>query len=78
MFLVYKQPKPVVFYTAVPFLSDVDIEGRRGTKVTDIVEKYGLIGPVAGNFYQAQYDDYVPILHASFSRDKYAELDDSD
>lgn len=25
--------------------------------------KYNLGNPVAGNFYEAQYDDYVPLLY---------------
>jgi hypothetical protein len=25
--------------------------------------KYNLGTPIAGNFYQAQYDDYVPTVH---------------
>lgn len=28
--------------------------------------KYELGTPVAGNLFQAQYDDYVPTLHAQF------------
>lgn len=30
-------------------------------------EKYNLGDPIAGNFYQAEYDEYVPILHAQLS-----------
>lgn len=38
--------------------------GRFGFKTRDFVKANKLQGPVAGNFYLAQYDDYVPILHA--------------
>lgn len=37
-------------------------EGRLSIKTRDYIAKYNLGNPVAGNYYQAQYDDYVPIL----------------
>jgi len=58
-FLVYKQTKGKIQgdkYT---------LEGRRQFKTEQFVAKNSLEGPVAGNFYQAEFDDYVPILHAS-------------
>uniref|UniRef100_T1GU81 Phosphatidylethanolamine-binding protein n=1 Tax=Megaselia scalaris TaxID=36166 RepID=T1GU81_MEGSC len=39
-------------------------EGRVKTKARDLIKEYNLGNPIAGNFYQAQYDDYVPVLHA--------------
>lgn len=37
---------------------------RRGKFSTrKFAEKYDLGQPIAGNFYQAEFDDYVPILH---------------
>ena len=58
---VYKQPSDVKFDEAVLGPSR---EGRANWKVQDFAAKYKLGKPVAGNFYQAEYDDYVPILHA--------------
>lgn len=39
-------------------------EGRLSIKTRDYISKYKLGNPIAGNYYQAQYDDYVPILKA--------------
>lgn len=38
-----------------------DGRGRFNTKA--FVAKYNLDGPSHGNFFQAEYDDYVPILY---------------
>ena len=38
--------------------------GRGGTNTRDLIAKYNLGNPVAGNFYQAEWDDYVPKLYA--------------
>ena len=58
---MYKQPSDVKFNEKVQVLSG---EGRGNWKVLDFVAKYKLGRPVAGNFYQAEYDDYVPILYS--------------
>ncbi|KAL7729166.1 hypothetical protein ACLKA6_009631 [Drosophila palustris] len=42
-------------------------EGRLSFSARQFAEKHGLGQPIAGSFYQAQYDDYVPILHKSLS-----------
>ena len=42
-------------------------KGRNNTKVRDIVAEYKLEAPVAGNFFQAQWDDYVPKLYEKLS-----------
>ncbi|XP_069965454.1 phosphatidylethanolamine-binding protein homolog F40A3.3-like [Bactrocera oleae] len=39
-------------------------EGRVRVKTRDSSGKYNLGYPIAGNFYQVQYDYYVPILKA--------------
>eukprot|EP00731_Ephydatia_muelleri_P020293 Em0013g20a len=41
-------------------------DGRANWKVQDFAATYKLGKPVAGNFYQAEYDDYVPILYSKF------------
>ena len=40
------------------------IEGRMKFSIRNFAAKYNLGQPVAGNFLMAQYDDYVPKLHA--------------
>lgn len=61
VFLVFKQTSKIETTTSVPNNSR---EGRLKTKTRDLIKEYNLGNPVAGNFYQAQYDDYVPVLHA--------------
>ena len=39
-------------------------QGRLSVKTRDYITKYQIGNPIAGNYYQAQYDDYVPILRA--------------
>ncbi|EDV58767.2 protein D3 [Drosophila erecta] len=38
-------------------------DGRGGFKIAEFARKYALGNPIAGNLYQAEYDDYVPILY---------------
>ncbi|XP_055849025.1 protein D3-like [Episyrphus balteatus] len=61
IFLVFKQPNIIENDTFVPNSSR---EGRPGTKARDLIKDYNLGIPIAGNFFRAQFDDYVPILHA--------------
>ena len=41
----------------------LSVDNRGCTKANDVAQKYGLGSPVAGNFYQAEWDDYVPKLY---------------
>ncbi|XP_055847927.1 protein D3-like [Episyrphus balteatus] len=57
IFALFKQPsklnfdeKPIDKYT---------IEGRTNYPLNEFTEKYGLGGPVAGNFYLTKFDSYV-------------------
>ena len=59
---VYKQPAGRVTPTE-PQLGNTG-KGRNNTKAKDVAANYNLGNPVAGNFYQAQWDDYVPILYS--------------
>lgn len=60
VFLVFKQPGKLTFDE--PHKSNTD--GNRGNFSTKkFAEKYKLGNPVAGNFFQAQYDDSVPAVH---------------
>ncbi|XP_021195595.3 protein D3 [Helicoverpa armigera] len=60
VFLVYQQPFRAVFNETV--LSNRSSANRTSFSVSDFAEKYHLGDPVAGNFFQAEYDDYVPVL----------------
>ena len=62
IFLVYKQPSKLCFDEKQ--LTDKSPEGRDGFKIACFAEKYKLGTPIAGNFYQAEYDDYVPKFYA--------------
>nr|AAO39754.1 putative antennal carrier protein A5 [Anopheles gambiae] len=64
VFLVYKQPSRIVFNETV--LSSRN-PNRGKWNPAEFVKEYELGVPVAGNFYQAQYDDYVPELYATFT-----------
>ncbi|KAJ8711435.1 hypothetical protein PYW07_008677 [Mythimna separata] len=61
VFLVYQQPGPLLFDE--PRLTDRSAENRASFSINDFVKKYDLGNPFAGNFFQAEYDDYVPILY---------------
>lgn len=61
VFLVYKQPGKLTFDE--PRLTNTSGENRGCFKIQKFVEKYNLGAPIAGNFYQAEWDDYVPILY---------------
>ncbi|KAM7352875.1 protein D2-like [Cochliomyia hominivorax] len=62
VFLVYKQPdKLTCNEKRLPANSG---DGRGGFKISAFAKKYQLGNPIAGNFYQAEWDDYVPKLYA--------------
>ncbi|EDW80758.1 uncharacterized protein Dwil_GK11699 [Drosophila willistoni] len=61
VFLVFKQNEKIVTDKVI-----TSGEGRLNIKTRDYIAKYNFGAPVAGNFYQAQYDDYVPNIHAQF------------
>ncbi|VDO47065.1 unnamed protein product, partial [Onchocerca flexuosa] len=62
VFLVYKQPG---------FIEDPEEghvtkrsrEKRRYFRIAKFAKKHNLGNPIAGNFFMAQYDDYVPKVH---------------
>ncbi|TMW51619.1 hypothetical protein DOY81_003269 [Sarcophaga bullata] len=64
VFLVFQQSEKIVTNKFIPKTSR---EGRLSIKTRDYISKYNLGNPIAGNFYQAQYDDYVPILKAQLN-----------
>ena len=57
---VFKQPGRISVEEPIQGLST---EGRGGTNTQDFATKYDLGNPVAGNFFQAEWDDYVPQLY---------------
>ena len=42
-------------------------KGRNNTSTRDLVNEYNLGIPVAGNFFQARWDEYVPKLYAKLA-----------
>uniref|UniRef100_A0A182Q078 Phosphatidylethanolamine-binding protein n=1 Tax=Anopheles farauti TaxID=69004 RepID=A0A182Q078_9DIPT len=64
VFLVYKQPNRVAFNETI--LSSRN-PNRGKWNPEEFVKHYELGNPIAGNFYQAQYDDSVPELYATFT-----------
>ncbi|XP_017780492.1 PREDICTED: protein D2-like [Nicrophorus vespilloides] len=61
VFLVYKQPNKLTFDEKR--LTNRSGENRGKFHIRDFAKKYNLGDPIAGNFFQAKYDDYVPILY---------------
>lgn len=61
VYLVYKQPGRLTFDE--PRLPNTSGDNRGGFSIAKFAKKYNLGDPIAGNLYQAQYDDYVPILY---------------
>lgn len=65
VFLLYKQPGKLQFDG--PRISNKSRNTRPKFHAARFAEHHQLGNPVAGTFYQAQYDDYVPILHKQLS-----------
>ncbi|KPM03215.1 phosphatidylethanolamine-binding protein-like protein F40A3.3-like protein [Sarcoptes scabiei] len=63
--LVYKQPGRI--QPDEKRLTNRSGDGRANFKVRDFAKKYNLGEPIAGNFYQAEWDDYVPKLYQQLS-----------
>lgn len=65
VFLLFKQPNGKIDFDS-PYVSDHSALNRPSSSTRDLMKKYNL-EIVAGNFYQAEYDDYVPTLHAQLA-----------
>ena len=61
MYLVYEQPGRIT--PDEKKLTNRSAEGRGKFSIEKFAKKYNLGVPIAANFYQAQYDDYVPELY---------------
>lgn len=60
VFLLFKQPKKLKFDE--PYRPNTD--GNRGNFSTEkFIKRYNFEKAVAGNFFQAEYDDSVPAVH---------------
>jgi hypothetical protein len=59
--LLFKQPGRVDF-SKEPRLSNCSGEGRGKQHIAEFAKKYNLGDPVAGNFYLAEWDSWVPNL----------------
>jgi len=67
VYLVYKQQTSLS--PDEKRLTNRSGEGRGCFKVRDFAKKYALGEPVAGNMFQAQWDDYVPKLYEQLAGD---------
>ncbi|GJQ70411.1 hypothetical protein Trydic_g22840 [Trypoxylus dichotomus] len=59
--LVYKQPGKLSFNEKK--LTNRSGDGRGKFSIRNFAKKYNLGDPIAGNFFQAQWDNYVPTLY---------------
>lgn len=62
VFLVYQQSGGKLKFDE-PRLTNRSGDNRGGFSIKKFAEKYNLGKPIAGNLYQAEYDDYVPELY---------------
>ncbi|KAJ9601129.1 hypothetical protein L9F63_000708 [Diploptera punctata] len=65
VFLVYKQPGKLKF--SEPRLTNRSGDNRGKFSIKKFADKYNLGNPIAGNLYQAEWDDYVPKLYEQLS-----------
>lgn len=56
--------------TEMGYISNATAEGRVSFRIGEFAKKHNLGDLVAGNFYQAEFDLYVPILHAQLGQIK--------
>lgn len=61
VFLLYEQPGKIKFDEKR--LTNRSGDNRGKFSIRNFATKYKLGDPIAGNMYQAEYDDYVPILY---------------
>lgn len=63
--LIFKQPEATIA-TAETRLPASSPDGRGAWNPATFISKYNLGDPVAGNFVQAEWDDFVPIFYSRF------------
>ena len=57
---MYKQPNKIENFGVEPIGWIVD--GRAGWRAQEFADRYHFGDPVAGDFYLARWDEYVPVL----------------
>ncbi|KAJ9580133.1 hypothetical protein L9F63_004206 [Diploptera punctata] len=67
VFMVFKQPGKINF--TEPHADKNTLDGRPQFSTKEFAERYNLGDPIAGNFFQAKYDDYVPTIHEQLGTD---------
>ena len=67
VWIVYKQKEKIKVEEKKLIFSG---EGRGGFNIEKWRKKYGLSDPIALNYYQAQFDSYVPTLYKKLSENK--------
>ena len=70
VFLVYQQKAKLKFDEKR--LTNCSSDGRGSNHVSKFAAKYSLGDPIAGNYYQAEWDSYVPRLYEQLSGNKWA------
>ena len=65
VYLVYKQPSELNFDEKL--LTNRSGDNRGNFSIRNFAKKYKLANPIAGNFFQAQWDEYVPKLYEQLS-----------
>lgn len=65
VFLVFKQPNHID-KKLFQFVRNCSIEGRLNLSMKGLIEEYQLGSPEFGNFFEAEYDEYVPVLQQQF------------
>ncbi|XP_063544068.1 protein D2-like [Cydia strobilella] len=63
VFLIFKQPEKCD-YSKIPKLPSTSGKNRGNFSISKFAQQFKLGSPVAGNFYVAQWDEYVPKLYA--------------
>lgn len=66
VFLVFEQPGKLDV-SNIPKRRNCDRDGRPKTKTAELISEFALSQPVFGNYYQAEYDDYVLELRKQLS-----------
>lgn len=66
--LVFLQEKAITF--TEDFLNSKSVEGRSNFSVAKFADTYSLGNPVAGNVFEAEYDDFVAILQTELGIDE--------
>ncbi|XP_017058396.1 protein D3 [Drosophila ficusphila] len=64
IFLLYRQENKI---EETPTISNTTRAGRLNFNARDFAARHGLGAPIAANYYQAQFDDFVPIRNKTFT-----------